>query len=45
MHKITDNTLAEPQVSLGVYDTNLRIVENMERVLNFIAFVEPLYHD
>ncbi len=45
MDKVTDDTLTKPDVSLGVYHTYLRIVENIERVLNFIALIESFNHD
>ena len=45
MDKVIDDALAKPDVSLGVYHTDLRIVENIERVLNFIALIKSFNHD
>jgi hypothetical protein len=41
---LTDDTMSEFQVSLGIDYTDLRIVEKMERILDFVFVVESFNH-
>jgi hypothetical protein len=41
---LTDDTMSEFQVSVGVNHTDLRIVEKMERILDFVFVVESFNH-
>jgi hypothetical protein len=41
---LTDNTMSEFQVSLGVDYTDLRIIEKMERILDFVSVIESFNH-